>query len=59
MLGWALSFLLIALIAALLGFGGIAGVANGAAKLLCFVFLTAGVILLLLLERTGGRESSS
>src|SRR5918996_5218904 len=37
MLGWALTFLVIALIAALLGFGGIAGVAVEAAKLVFFV----------------------
>ena len=34
MLGWALTFLVVALIAALLGFGGIAGVAVEAAKLI-------------------------
>jgi uncharacterized membrane protein YtjA (UPF0391 family) len=37
MLGWALTFLVVALIAALLGFGGIAGVAVEAAKLVFFV----------------------
>ncbi|GIX12062.1 MAG: UPF0391 membrane protein [Paracoccaceae bacterium] len=39
MLGWAITFLVIALIAALLGFGGIAGTAVGIAKILFFVFL--------------------
>lgn len=39
MLGWALTFLVIALIAALLGFGGIAGAAAGIAKVLFFVFV--------------------
>lgn len=58
MLGWTLSFLLIALIAALLGFSGVAGVASGVAKVLFFVFLAACVASLLL-ERTGGRPSSS
>jgi uncharacterized membrane protein YtjA (UPF0391 family) len=37
MLGWALTFLIIALIAAVLGFGGIAGVAIEAAKIIFFV----------------------
>ena len=37
MLGWAVTFLVIALIAALLGFGLIAGVAFAAAKLVFFV----------------------
>jgi uncharacterized membrane protein YtjA (UPF0391 family) len=39
MLYWAVAFLIIALIAALLGFGGIAGTAVGIAKILFFVFL--------------------
>ena len=34
MLGWALTFLVVALIAALLGFGGIAGTAIGIAKII-------------------------
>jgi uncharacterized membrane protein YtjA (UPF0391 family) len=37
MLGWAVTFLVIALVAALLGFGGIAGVAIEAAKIVFFV----------------------
>lgn len=37
MLGWAITFLMVALIAALLGFGGIAGVAIEAAKIVFFV----------------------
>ena len=39
MLGWALTFLVVALIAALLGFTSIAGTAMGVAKILFFVFL--------------------
>jgi uncharacterized membrane protein YtjA (UPF0391 family) len=39
MLGWALTFLIVALIAAVLGFGGIAGVAVEAAKIVFFVAL--------------------
>jgi uncharacterized membrane protein YtjA (UPF0391 family) len=48
MLGWAVTFLIIALIAALLGFGGIAGVAMEAAKIVFFVaivlFLIAAIV---------------
>lgn len=39
MLSWALTFLVIALIAAVLGFGGVAGAATGIAKILFFAFL--------------------
>ena len=39
MLRWALIFLVVALIAAALGFGGLAGTAVGIAKILFFVFL--------------------
>jgi len=37
MLSWAITFLIIALIAAVLGFGGIAGTAVEIAKLIFFV----------------------
>jgi uncharacterized membrane protein YtjA (UPF0391 family) len=37
MLGWAVTFLIIALVAALFGFGGIAGTAVEIAKLIFFV----------------------
>ena len=37
MLGWALMFLIIALIAALLGFAGIVGFAAGPARIVFFV----------------------
>ncbi|HZP70537.1 MAG TPA: DUF1328 domain-containing protein [Pseudolabrys sp.] len=37
MIGWAVTFLIIALIAAVLGFGGIAGVAIEAAKIVFFI----------------------
>ena len=37
MLGWAVTFLLVALVAAVLGFGAIAGVAIEAAKIVFFV----------------------
>ena len=41
MLGWALSFLIVALIAAVLGFGGIAGLSIEIAKI---IFLVAIVL---------------
>jgi uncharacterized membrane protein YtjA (UPF0391 family) len=37
MLGWALTFLIVAVVAAVFGFGGIAGVAVEAAKIIFFV----------------------
>lgn len=39
MFGWAITFLIVAIIAAVLGFGGIAGTAVGIAKLIFFVAL--------------------
>ena len=44
MLGWALTFLVVALIAGVLGFTSIAGAAMGVAKILFFVFLALCVI---------------
>jgi uncharacterized membrane protein YtjA (UPF0391 family) len=44
MLGWALTFLVIALIAAVLGFGGIAGFAVEIAKIIFFVAIVLFVI---------------
>ena len=37
MLGWAMTFLIVAIIAAVLGFGGIAGTAIEIAKIIFFV----------------------
>jgi uncharacterized membrane protein YtjA (UPF0391 family) len=47
MLSWALTFLVIALIAAVLGFGGIAGTASYIAQVLFFVFLVLFIISLI------------
>jgi uncharacterized membrane protein YtjA (UPF0391 family) len=47
MLSWAITFLVIAIIAAVLGFGGIAGTAAGIAKILFFVFLVLFVVSLI------------
>lgn len=44
MLYWSVMFLVIALVAALFGFGGIAASAAGIAKILFFVFLVAFAI---------------
>ncbi|OYX89448.1 MAG: DUF1328 domain-containing protein [Rhizobiales bacterium 17-65-6] len=48
MLGWAVTFLIVALVAAVLGFGGIAGTAIGIAKIIFFVavvlFLVSAVV---------------
>ena len=37
MIGWAITFLIVALVAAIFGFGGIAGTAVDIAKLIFFV----------------------
>lgn len=39
MLRWAIIFLIIAIVAAIFGFGGVAAVATEAARILFFVFL--------------------
>ncbi|HEX6893830.1 MAG TPA: DUF1328 family protein [Bryobacteraceae bacterium] len=44
MLYWALSFLLIAILAAVLGFTGISLIAAGLAKILFFLFLVLFVV---------------
>lgn len=44
MLGWAITFLIVALVAAVLGFGGIAGVAVEAAKIIFFVAIVLFLI---------------
>jgi uncharacterized membrane protein YtjA (UPF0391 family) len=47
MLYWALMFLIIAIIAGFLAFGGIAFAAAGIAKILFFIFLVIFVVMLL------------
>lgn len=44
MIGWAITFLIIALIAALLGFGAIAGTAIEFAKIIFFIAIILFVI---------------
>ena len=48
MLGWALTFLVVALIAAVLGFTSIAGTAMAVAKILFFVVLVLFVVSLVM-----------
>lgn len=48
MLRWVITFLVIALIAALFGFGGIAAGAVGIAKIIFYIFLALFVISLLM-----------
>jgi uncharacterized membrane protein YtjA (UPF0391 family) len=48
MLRWALTFLIIALVAGLLGFTGIAGAAASIAKFLFFLFIGICVLLFVL-----------
>lgn len=47
MLSWALTFLIIALIAGLFGFGLVGGMAYGAAKIFFFIFLVLAVVSLI------------
>jgi len=57
MLRWALTFLILSLIAALLGFGGIAAASAGIAKALFFIFLVIFLVTLIL-GVAAGREVS-
>lgn len=52
MFNWALTFFIVALIAALFGFGGIAGAAAGIGK---FIFFAAVVLLVISLVSGGLR----
>ena len=52
MLNWAITFLVIALIAAILGFGVLAGTAMEIAKILFFVFIVLFIISLISGRRT-------
>ena len=48
LLGWAIVFLVVALIAAGLGYGGVAGTATQFAKILFFVFLVIFIVTMLM-----------
>lgn len=54
MLGWALMFLLVALLAGLFGFGGIASTSMGIAQILFFIFLL-GFLVTLVVHLLRGR----
>ncbi|HLV95758.1 MAG TPA: DUF1328 family protein [Candidatus Acidoferrales bacterium] len=47
MLRWAIAFFIVALVAAVFGFGGIAVAAAGIAKILFFIFLVLFLVALL------------
>jgi uncharacterized membrane protein YtjA (UPF0391 family) len=57
MLRWAIIFLVVALVAALFGFGGIAGTATSIAMILFWVFLAITVVLFLVSLLGGGRTT--
>jgi uncharacterized membrane protein YtjA (UPF0391 family) len=48
LINWIVTFLLIAIVAGVLGFGGLSGTAMSAAKLLCGVALTLVVLAVIL-----------
>ena len=48
MLRWALIFLVVALVAAVFGFGGISNQAEGIAKILFFIFLVVAIVSLVM-----------
>jgi uncharacterized membrane protein YtjA (UPF0391 family) len=48
MLQWALIFLIVALVAAAMGFGGIASASAGMAKILFFIFLVVFLVSLII-----------
>jgi uncharacterized membrane protein YtjA (UPF0391 family) len=58
MLRWAFMFLIIALIAALFGFGGIASAAAGIAKVLFFIAISI-FVLMVLMGIVAGRKVTS
>jgi uncharacterized membrane protein YtjA (UPF0391 family) len=55
MLGWALTFLVVALIAGILGFGGVAAASVEIAKVIFFVAIALFVIMLIANLVTGRR----
>lgn len=59
MLRWALGFFVIAILAAIFGFGGIASGASEIAKVLFFIFVIVFVISLIMGLATGRRGHSS
>ena len=56
MLRWAIAFFIIAIIAAVFGFGGIAAAASGIAQILFYIFLVLFLVALLF-GLLGGRAT--
>jgi len=54
LLGWALTFLIVAIIAAAFGFGRVSAAATDIAKILFFIFVTVFIVLLILGLLSGG-----
>ena len=46
LLGWSLTFLILAIVAAVFGFGGVAAASVGIAKILFFIFIVIFLITL-------------
>jgi len=57
MLRWALGFLIVAIAAAFMGFGGVASTSMQIAKTLLYVFMVLFVIALVMTLITGRRRS--
>ncbi len=57
MLGWAIFFLIAAVVAALLGFGGIATAFAGVAQILFYIFLIVFAVILVM-HLLGGASRS-
>jgi uncharacterized membrane protein YtjA (UPF0391 family) len=57
MLRWAIIFFVVAIVAAILGFGGIAGAAVDIAKILAGVFLVLFIVSLVMHGMRGGRPT--
>jgi uncharacterized membrane protein YtjA (UPF0391 family) len=58
MLRWALGFLILAMVAALFGFGGLAATSAGIAQTLFYLFLLVFLVTLVLGLIAGGRRST-
>ena len=59
MLSWAIGFFIVAILAAIFGFTGLAGTAAGIAKVLFFLFLIAFVVSLVMGYRGRGPRVSA
>ena len=58
MLRWALTFLVLALVAGLLGFTGVAGESMAIARILFFIFLIVFIVSAIMSLMTGRRPSA-